>query len=327
MLNFLRLIRLPNLLMVALTQYVMRWLVIFPILDNFPIKVGYIYHVYQLEMQLSEQNFFFLVLATLFLTAGGYVINDYIDRKSDMVNKPQRVVVGKYIKRRTAMALHVIFNIIGIGLGFYVSWQIGLYQLGFIFVIITGILWYYSTSYKNQFLIGNLLVALLTALVPLMVVLYEIPPLHETYGSIMLRYHFNFSSLFYWVGGFSFFAFITTLIREIIKDMEDFEGDSAYGANTMPIVAGLRTTKGIVVGLIVLTLAALAVVYFLALNDPYSLFYMLLGLFLPFGFVIYKILRAQNPKDYHLASSLTKLIMLVGLGYSGIVYYMLNYAM
>jgi len=175
MLAFLKLIRIQNLLIVAVTQYLMRYAVIEPILK-----------INEFELQMTDFEFFILVFATVCLTAAGYVINDYFDTKTDKLNRPGTVVVGKSITRRSAMTIHMILNILGVIAGFYVSYKIGLYQLGMIFLIVSGILWYYSTSYKRQFLIGNILVAVLTGLVPLMVILFEMPELNKTYRDILI---------------------------------------------------------------------------------------------------------------------------------------------
>ncbi len=306
MIAFLKLIRIQNLLIVAATQYLMRFAIISPILK-----------VNNFSLQMSEFDFFILVLSTVFLTAAGYVINDYFDTRTDSMNRPEEVVVGKSIERRTAMTLHVVLNILGIIGGFYVSYKIGLYQLGVIFIIVSGLLWYYSTSYKRQFLIGNLLVALLTALVPLMAILYEMPLLNKTYKEILIANHANFNHIFFWVSGFSFFAFITTLAREIIKDTEDFEGDSAYGRNTIPIILGIRWTKIIVSSLLIITISALITVYFKYLEGSVAtLLYGLLTLIIPITIEIYLIIKADDKEDYRFASNLLKFIMLAGILYS-----------
>ncbi len=281
--------------------------------------------MYELELQMSEFNFFLLVLATICLTAAGYVINDYFDRRVDRINKPDQVVVGKTIKRRTAMTAHWVLNLIGIGLGFYVSWQIGIYQLGFVFVIITGLLWYYTTSYKKQFLIGNLIVATLTALVPLMVILYELVLLNAFYGATVSLYGTNFNSIFFWVAAFSAFAFITTLIREIVKDTEDFEGDMMYGGNTIPIIAGITTTKVIIISLSIITLAAITFLYYKFLNDSVSMIYIGTFVIIPFLFFLFRIIKASEQKHYHFASILMKIIILFGICYSVAVWYIINY--
>ncbi len=324
MLSFFRLIRLPNLIIIALTQYFMRFFIIKPMLEHFSMKVSGIYQMYKLELQMNEFDFLFLVLATIFLTAAGYIINDYFDRRIDQVNKPEKVVVGKTINRRTAMTLHWIFNLLGVVLGFYVSWKIGIYKLGFIFLIITGILWYYTTSYKKQFLVGNLVVAFLTALVPLMVILYELPLLNKFYSKIIMLYEANFYGIFMWVTAFSAFAFLTTLIREIVKDTEDFEGDSMYGGNTIPIITGITTTKFIVILLSLFTVTAIGYLYFTFLNDWLSGLYIGLSIVLPFLVFIVIILRANTQKHYSIASLLMKVIMLFGIFYSLVVNYILN---
>ena len=306
MLAFLKLIRIQNLAIVAGTQYLMRFAIIKPILQ-----------INNFSLQMSEFDFFILVLSTVLLTAAGYVINDYFDTRTDSMNRPQKVLVGKSIERRTVMTLHVILNILGIIGGFYVSYKIGLYQLGVIFIIVSGLLWYYSTTYKRQFLIGNLLVALLTALVPLMTILYEMPLLNKAYKDILIANHANFNHIFFWVSGFSFFAFITTLAREIIKDTEDFEGDSAYGRNTLPIILGIRWTKIVVISLLVLTIIALIFVYFKYLTGSIStLLYGIITLIIPITLEIYFIIKADNKNDYHFASNLLKFIMLAGILYS-----------
>ncbi|RLD72364.1 MAG: prenyltransferase, partial [Bacteroidetes bacterium] len=243
MLAFLKLIRIQNLLIVAATQYLMRFAVIAPILA-----------INDFSLQMTEFEFFILVFSTVCLTAAGYVINDYFDTKTDNLNRPETVIVGKSVSRRSAMTLHLIFNLAGVIGGFYVSYKIGLYQLGIIFLIVSGILWYYSTSYKRQFLIGNVLVAILTGLVPFMVILFEMPELNNAYRDVLIENGVNFNHVFFWVAGFSFFAFITTLSREIIKDTEDFEGDSAYGRNTVPIMLGIQWTKIIIIVLTSITI-------------------------------------------------------------------------
>lgn len=297
--------------MIAATQYAMRWLIVYPILK-----------INTFEFQFSELNFFLLVLATVFLAAGGYVINDYFDRKTDMVNRPDNVIVGRHINRRLAIILHTVFNIIGVALGFYISIKIGLYQLGFIFLIITGVLWYYSTTYKRQFLIGNLIVSILTAMVPLMVALFEVPQLNKEYGEFMLKQGANFNYIFGWVGAFAFFAFILTLVREIVKDMEDLEGDNAYGRNTLPIFLGIKTSKGITITLIGITIASVVYLYFRYLNDTLSLIYFIVVLFIPLVIISIMLIKAGEKRHYHLASLLTKAVMIGGLLYSFIAFYL-----
>lgn len=319
LLNIFKLIRVQNLFIIAFTQYLMRYAVIFPMLKS----KGF-------ESQFSDLNFFLLVLTTVILAAAGYVINDYFDTKTDLLNRPKTVVVGKHIKRRSAMTLHIFLNIVGIVLGFYISWQINLWKLVYIYILITGLLWFYSSSYKKMFLTGNIIVALLTALVPLMTVLYEIPPLNAKYTEVLLRINENFYDVFFWVLGFSLFAFITTLNREIIKDAEDFEGDNAYGSRSLPVVAGIKTTKIITVIISLITIGLIIFTYFhyiyiTPIVDYISIAYIFILLIIPTFYLIWRIYKAKEKKAWKSAGNLSKLIMLFGVLYALVVWYNFYY--
>ncbi len=311
--SFLQLIRWPNLLIIVLTQYLMRWSILKPILSS----NGF-------ELQFSEFHFALLVLATVFITAAGYVINDYFDTRTDRVNRPETVIVGKTINRRLAILLHIVLNTIGIGLGIYISFVVGMPVLSLVFVTITGILWFYSASYKRQLLIGNIIVAVLTAMVPLMVALFEIPMLNEVYGAIMKEMQQDFLYLMAWIGAFSFFAFMTTLIREIIKDMEDFEGDSAYGRNTLPIVMGMKWSRVIVIVLSFLTIFALVFLFFRFLKDWLTFIYFVVFIILPLIYLMIHLIKSTKKRHYHIASTLTKFIMLSGILYALLANYIIH---
>ena len=194
--SFIKLVRLPNLIIVAAIQYIMRWCIINPIIA----ANGF-------ELQFGGFNFALLVLATVLLTASGYIINDYFDIDSDLFNKPKKVTVGKTVTKKMAMNLHIALNLIAVAISFYISFKIGIYKIGFVFVIIAGLLWFYSSSYKRQFLVGNLIVALLAGLVPFMVALFEIPSLNHQYAETLIQRGMNFNTVIYWILGFSFFSF------------------------------------------------------------------------------------------------------------------------
>lgn len=316
----LRLIRFQNLIIIAFTQYAMRYFIIEPLLPSTTF-----------ELQFDDFHFMLLVFSTMFIAAAGYIINDYFDTRTDLINKPHKVVVGTEITRQTAMVLHSLFNLVGVGIGVYLSLYVGVPALSLIYLFTAGLLWFYSTNYKRQFIIGNVVVAFLTAMVPLVVVLNEIPLLNEAYGATMLQYNSSFNYILVWVSGFSLFAFITTLIREIIKDAEDFEGDAAYGMKTFPIVAGSLITK-IVLGIllaITIFLLIFILVRFIMFSgeetDFISMIYFAVFLILPLALLLFLLLFASNKKDYHRASVLIKIIMLFGILYSGIVYYLIKY--
>lgn len=315
---FLSLIRWQNLLIVILTMVLMRYAVLEPVIS----KIGVILlkgtgEEIPMVLQFPWYDFLLLVAATVFITAGGYVINDYFDIKADLINKG-KVIVGTKIPRRQAMMWHNIFNIAGVSAGFYISWKAGYIYLGVLFLIVSGLLYFYSVSYKRQFLIGNIIVAILTAMVPLLVVFYEWPALYKYYtiNAISLP-KINF--VFYWVGGFALFAFLTTLTREIIKDTEDFEGDVAYGRNTVAVVFGVLSAKVVSVSLIIITVALLYLIWYFFINDTITLIYLSAAIVLPLLYVIYKVVISHDRKQLHSASSIMKIVMLTGILYSVVV--------
>ena len=322
---FFKLIRVQNLLIIAVTQYLMRWSIIYPLLNKLSVVSNEeVIHFKDFGLQFNEFYFALLVLSTMLITGAGYVINDYFDIKTDVFNRPDNVIVGRGISRRATMLIHIVMNFMGVVLGIIISFLIHLPALAVIFLLIPGLLWFYSTTYKRQFLIGNIIVSFLTGLVPFMVVLFEIPCLNAEYGTVMIDYHANFNILFGWVGGFAIFAFWLTLIRELIKDMEDFEGDREYGRKTLPVKLGLGVTKAIVVVLLALFLSGLMWVYFMFIPDVSTLVYFSIALVLPTLYLIFRLTMSQIKKDYHLCSLLTKGIMLSGILYSVLAGYIIQ---
>lgn len=320
---FFKLIRIENLIIVFLTQYLIRYCVI----DSLLYYQAPTYYQ-KIYLQLSHFTFFLLVMSTVFIAAAGYIINDYFDVKTDKINRPNTIVIDRVIKRRWAMLWHVIFNALGIILGIYVAYKAGTTKLAIIHVISVGLLWYYSTSFKKQLLVGNLIVSFLAAMTPLMVMLYDLPKVIEIYNALLPDANLDFTLLYKYILAFSLFAFISSLIREIIKDMEDVEGDRETGGETVPIRWGMRASKAIVIGLISNMILLLSFVVYKLYSPKENLptFYIIIGIILPSVFLIYRVYRAQNAKDYHRASLLIKLIMLIGVCFSLLIFYLANYA-
>ncbi|MFZ2287932.1 MAG: geranylgeranylglycerol-phosphate geranylgeranyltransferase [Bacteroidales bacterium] len=313
--DVMTLVRLPNLLVVAVTMMLMRYAILRPLLDALPVTLaGEPPVVTTMTFQLGWFDFVILVIATCLITAAGYVINDYFDIRADLINRGS-IIVGNTITRRMAMMYHNVLNILGVIGGTYVSARIGYVWLGIFFILISGLLWFYSTTYKRQFLIGNIIVAMLVAMVPMMVVVYDAAPIYAYYSQVTVSFP-GVSILFYWVGGFAIFAFLTTLIREIIKDMEDCEGDRETGRRTLPVVSGLITCKSVVMILSLFTVVALYIVWFRYLNDRVTLAYITILLVVPFALVIYKVITGKEQHHFHYASRLMKLIMFFGIIYA-----------
>lgn len=271
--GFTRLIRLANLLIVAFTQYLVRIFLVGP-------KEGWLDYV-------TDLRFFFLCLSTVFIAAAGYIINDYYDIKIDTINKPRRVIVGRLLRRRTAMIIHLVFNAVGILLGMLVDWKIGLVNF-----VAAFLLWLYSNQLKRLPFVGNLTVAALTALSLLVVVLYE--PRNQV-----------------WVFIFALFAFFISLIREIIKDMEDLRGDATFGCRTLPIVWGIRRTKSL---LYVLIGSFLCILFTLSvyLQDQLVLYFAVFVL-IPVGWLTWRLSQADTRREFGSLSTWCKIIMLFGV--------------
>lgn len=263
-----------------------------------------------------------LVLATVFITAGGYIINDYFDRKIDLVNRPESVIVGKLIYPRHAMAYHVIFTVSGIICGIWVSLHVQELYLCLVFFMVSGLLWFYSTTYKRQLLVGNVIVALLTGLVPLLVLVFEMPLLAREYGSLAASAS---KILFFWVAGFSIFAFLINLLREIVKDAEDLEGDRAYGKRTIPVAWGIMASKWIALALIILVSGMLAVAWIFFVRDYFTLVYFIASIILPLLIAGFMVMTANSQITFHRVNLLLKGIMLTGIGYMVLVNLLINH--
>ena len=303
--SFLNLIRLKNLIIVALTQLLIKFTLINPFLEDF---------------LLSNNQFYLLVLATVFITASGYIINDIYDVKTDKINKDEKRIIGKKINSRNAISWYIFFNFIGLGLGCYIAYLVKKPFFSLIFFYCIFSLWTYSKRMKRSFLLGNLQVSLLTALSIFNIALFDIIPngINTDNGELMI---------FKIILCYTTFSFITTLIREIIKDLEDIEGDKKIQAKTLAITYGLEKTKSAALLFTVLTFLGTAYFQYFqysiistefeykfsiwGVNNTaifYTLFLQLLFLFL--GFKIY-ISKLKN--DFHFISQLCKFIMIIGI--------------
>lgn len=316
--EFFSLVRWKNLMIVVFTMIMMRYGIIEPLLGKASVILlqgsG---EAVPMELQFRWFDFAILVVSTVLITAGGYVINDYFDIKTDLINKG-KVIVGTRIPRRKAIMWHNILNIVGVTGGFYVSWKAGYFWLGTIFLLVSGLLYFYSASYKRQLLIGNIIVALLTALVPFIVVVYEWPAVYRFYSLNAVEVP-DLDFLLYWVGGFSFFAFLITIAREIIKDIEDFEGDMAYGRNTVPVILGINSTKIVAICLIIITILLLYLAWYFFINDIITLIYLSVTVAMPLLFIIFRILKSRDKSHIHYVSNSMKIVMMTGILYSLVV--------
>ena len=305
-----QLVRLPNVLIITLTQVLLRYCFILPCLySEAPDSIS------------PLPDFLLLVFVTVLIAVGGYVINDYFDVKIDRINRPGSMVVNKLISGHTAIKLHILLNGIAILLGFFLAWRIKAISFGFVFPFISGLLWIYSAKYKRMLLWGNIIVSALSSCVIIIVLLCEFFRLRlnpDQFTAVIPDIH--------WVTqvflAYSTFAFLVSMVREIIKDMEDAEGDKTAGCKTLPLVAGMENTRIAVAAILFITIIFLGY----AMIILYSL-----GLYLAFGYFIIavqctafyllvKLFYARKKRDYHYLSRLSKLIMVAGILSMGVIF-------
>lgn len=301
---FLKLIRWPNLLIIAASMYLLRYYLLLPLLESYGI--GFV---------LSHFNFFVLCFSTILLTAAGYIINDIQDVDADKVNKPDKVIIGNNISAKAAENIYLFLNALAIGGGVYISYQIDMRSISLAFLLVAGLLYFYSTTYKGMLVLGNIMVAFFAALVPIMVLLFELPLLQMKYKVFVQASDFNFNFVIGWFGFYAAFAFLINLVREIIKDMEDFEGDNAYGQHTLPVAYGINLSKIIVLSLIGITILFALYLIIRYLHDPISLMYIISAILSPLFFIAYTIYNAKTKIDYTTASKWSKIVMLTGIMY------------
>lgn len=232
-------------------------------------------------------HLFTLCVSTVLIAAAGYIINDYYDVKIDLINKPERVVIGKTVGRRYAIFLHTFLSLAGVALGLLLSWQIALANFAAAFL-----LWFYSNHLKRKPFFGNALVALLTGFsVALVAILYA-----------------QHQIIIYVYAGFAFFM---TLIREIIKDAEDLKGDNTYGCKTLPILWGLPKTRRFIYLLTAVFLVLVFVIHFAIQQLPIG--YFVAFFLVPLVLLMVQLSRADTRRDFFNLSTLCKVIMLLGI--------------
>ncbi|MCF8465328.1 MAG: geranylgeranylglycerol-phosphate geranylgeranyltransferase [Flavobacteriales bacterium] len=292
---YLRLARWPNLLIIGLIFLLAKTQLVDPISELSGVISC-----------ISDLHWLLIALATIFIAASGNVVNDIFDQNIDFHNKPDRIIVGNTISEEKAWNFYYGLGSVGLGLGMLLCWNLGNLSNSLIFMLSAGGLYFYSYSYKRQFLIGNLVVAFLAGLVPFLPLYIQMMCTPNTWMEL------PWAPVLVALG---FFSFLTTLIREMIKDMEDLKGDQLLKCTTIPIVLGIKVTKVIVILLLMVLMVTIVSLQtgFIQEKDWLMFWYFLIAIQLPAAAIILQVLRAKIPKEFHLASTLTKVLMLGGI--------------
>ena len=278
--QFIEISRWPNLLIVAGLQ-----IIVYYRLLNYDQSV------------VSTVDAYLLVLLTMLISAAGYIINDYYDSDIDRINKPDKWIVGNTIS--TSLVLNVYKGIIVVGAVLAIWIAVRLNMLLYLPVYLLAVvgLQIYSSRLKCSPFIGNLWVAMFCGSV---ILIMAVPDLIVRTMDI-LKPQFWF---------YICFAFVITFYREVVKDVEDIEGDLQYGCQTFVVKYGMKAGK------------------ILALCSATCLFGMLilwetkeynsdvkLGLYVLQGAVLASAAMfwwAKNNKEIHRASTLIKFVMVWG---------------
>ena len=326
--HFFRLIRTVNLVVIALTMFVVEVFLLryndIPPLNYF--EPDYFFSYYSDELS----GFYLLLISTVLIAAAGNIINDYFDVKADRVNKPDRLIIGKYIKRRWAMVMHLSFNLLGFILALYIGYELQNIWIPIVSFLSINLLWFYSAYFKRKPLIGNVMVALLLGVIPFYVLVFNLP----VYDLKIDSFTISKSYFFYVIMFLSSIAFLQNLVRELVKDIQDIRGDLRLNAVTFPIKFGIKKTKLLITFFWVVTLVELFLFYgYVSLFDlgnkiqkpkgfnlsEYSSFNLdtfgnlILSSLILFIISFILIVISKKQKTYKIASLLLKLSMVLGL--------------
>jgi 4-hydroxybenzoate polyprenyltransferase len=295
--HFLNLIRWKNLVLIALVQYLIKYALIDPFQDS-----------YGVQTTLKPLGFLFLVFATLCIAAAGYIINDIQDVEADKINKANRVIIGTHISEKLATTLFILFNVIGVALGYALSSSVGQTSFFAIFIIVSGILYIYSTYLKSILLVGNIVISLIVALSIILVGVFDLSPVITDSNRGVQIFFFKL------ILDYALFAFMINLLRELVKNIEDVDGDYKIGVQSLPIVLGRERANKIV---FILSIIPVLCIVFYVINNLFkqleAVGYFLIFVIAPLIYVTIKLYTAESKKEYHHISTVLKFVMLTGM--------------
>ncbi|SFA71275.1 4-hydroxybenzoate polyprenyltransferase [Flavobacterium swingsii] len=261
-----------------------------------------------IELALALWQYYLLIISTVCIAAGGYIINNIFDTNTDLDNKPNDVVVGKSVSESLAYNLYVTFTLIGVCIGFYLSNVIMKPSFLLFFIIPSALLYIYATSLKQIMIVGNVVIASLLSFSIIIIGIFMIIPatdeINKKAMSTVLSVLFDFATI----------AFIINFIREIVKDLEDTKGDENQGMQTLPVILGTsKTSKLVFVLSFIPIMCILYYVYNYLFNLQYATIYILVFLVGPLLYFMIKIWSAETKKDFHHLSNVLKLVVFFGI--------------
>jgi len=298
LLSFLKLIRYQNLLLIIITQLLIKY----ALFESFGIAIT-----------LSAFGFFLLCMSTVSIAAAGNIINDIYDVETDRINKPEKQVVGKKISEKSALTSYIIFTMTGVAIGFYLSNLIGRPGFSALFIIISALLYLYATHLKNILIIGNLLISALVAMTVIIMGLFELLP------AITPDNRQTQSIIFSIILDYAFYAFLINWLREMVKDQQDIKGDFNTGRNTLPIAIGKERANKVIFAIALIPLAA--IIYYMynyLFNNLTAVLYTLIFILGPLLYFLSTILTAKTTAHYRRLSFILKVILISGLASIGL---------
>ncbi len=310
---FLKSIRWFNLLMIIGMMFIFRYCII-----------GSIFKAYGIQLLMPFKYFLALVISITLIAAAAYLINDFFDIENDRANNKN--VVIDTLSINFIFRFYAVANILALVLSTWLSFKIGYPKLAVIFFLFAGLGWFYSNAFQKVFLLGNIIVSISVAAIPLLLGVVEMLYTMKHFGYQLYIHHVNPSIPMKWMIGYSIFAFMFTLIREIVKDAQDMIGDAEVGSSSVPITLGVKKTKILVTVLHSLTIVLLAWVFHTYLDQFWSNLYFVLFLVLPNFMALYLEINADNHTDFARLSLLHKIIMLTGIFYAFVACYIFQLA-
>jgi 4-hydroxybenzoate polyprenyltransferase len=293
LIQFLRLVRYPNLLMIILTQVLVKY---------------FLFEPFAIATTLNDLHFWLLVLSMISLAAAGNIINDLNDLAADKINKPQKVVIEKHISENAAYNLFLLLNVLGVGIGFYLSNFVDRPSFTALFILPSAFLYFYATQIKGTMLVGNLVISIMVAMIIVMVGIFDLVPAITPQNLTTQKVLFSI------LIDYAIFAFLINFLREIVKDQEDIKGDYNAGYRTLPVLMGQKRTNAVAFAWGLLPLAAIIYyIYEYLFESQIAVLYVLFFVTAPLLYFLVKILGAETKKHYHHLSLVLKIILAMGL--------------